>query len=100
MFVTHRSTYSFGNVIGNTNDIASDCNTITFDNFGDDDCQIFVNDLAHEHTGDFLLLKAGKSIDLGGNVDSVVKDKFDIVFVGLSANSGVNIIKETYQLLT
>lgn len=100
MLITHKSTYAASNVIVDTNSVASACNTITFDNYGDDDCKVYINDTAHAHTGAFMMIKAGKSIDLGGSIDSLVNDVFDFVFMNAVASKGVNIIKETYQLLT
>jgi len=100
MLITHRSTYAASSIIVSTNSIASACNTITLDNFGDDDVKVYINDTAHAHAGTYLYLKAGNSKDIGGSMDAYVNDIFDLVFMGVGNNPGVNILKETFLLLS
>lgn len=97
MLITHKSTFSASNVIVDTNSIASNCNSIEFDNYGDVDCKIYIND--NVHTGSYIYLPAGRSKSLGGNIESYVTDVYDIVFVG-DAAKGLNVIKEFYQIIT
>lgn len=101
MLATKRSVFSALNIAVDTESIASNCNSITFDNEGNCDCQIYINDTEHAHTGGHIFLGAGKSIDLGGRDDSVILDVFDIVFTSVDDQVQlVNVITETFQILT
>lgn len=100
MFVCQRSVFSALCVSDDTNAIASDCNSITFSNDGNLDCKIYINDSLHAHTGGYINLKSGKSIDLGGLDKSIIMDEFDIVFDNQTDDIKlVNIITETFQAL-
>jgi len=101
MKVTHKSTKTFTNVIIDTDHILSNVNTIIFDNAGTDDCKIFVNDTDHSHDGDYFYLQAGKAVTFGNMIDCVDQDFYDIVFLAAAgATKRINIIRETFQLLT
>jgi len=100
MKITHKITYAPDNIYNDTNSIASNCNTIVFDNYGEVDCEVYVNDTLHGHLGYRFYLKAGVSLRLGGLRDCICQDIFDIAFSGAGLGKGVNVIRETYQLLT
>jgi uncharacterized protein (DUF1697 family) len=94
MLITHKSTYTCVNVAINTAGIASNCNSITFDNAGDADAKIFM-------ASGNVILKAGKSIDLGQRVETIIMDTFSVEFIpAAGAVQLVNIIRETFQILT
>lgn len=95
MKVTHKSRYNCRSVEADTAQyITTNCNTITFDNVGDDDATITC-DFEPEN---YFFLPAGKSVTLGGRKDSILVDNFSILFADLAANKKVNVIKEIYQL--
>ncbi len=101
MQTAHRSLFSGENITEDTNSIPSGCNTITFDNYGSSNCKIFINDHESLHTGDYIVLQAGKMLILGNRYDIIVQDKFDIVFLPLEGSvNGINILRETIMLLT
>ena len=104
MLVTNRSTYQVNGVTQNQDGVATDCNSLTLDNYGEDDVKIYFNNTDPEHPEEipYMLLKAGKSIDLGGSIDSIIIDTLDFVFLFNvpQGAQGVNIIKETYLLLS
>jgi hypothetical protein len=99
MNITHRIKYAFGHVDADTNSIASDCDAMTFDNYGSQDVNIYSNDIGHIHGTDYIILKPGKSITLGNNPSAILLDIYDIVFSG-SGLKGCNLMKETYQILS
>ena len=101
MQTSHRSIFSGENFTIDTNSIPSNCNTITFDNYGTTNCKIYFNDPESSHLGDYIILQAGKMVIFGNKHDFVVYDKFDVEFIaGEGLINGMNIIRETIMLLT
>ena len=93
--------FSGENITEDTNSIPSGCNTITFDNYGSTNCKIFINDQESVHTGDFIILQAGKMLILGNRQNIIVQDKFDVVFLPSEGSvNGINILRESIMLLT
>jgi hypothetical protein len=61
---------------------------------------MYINDAENAHTGDYIVLQAGKVLIMGNRHDIVVMDKFDVVFEeGEGLVNGVNIIRESILLL-
>ena len=100
MQTAHRSVFSGENISVDENSIQSNCNTITFDNYGSSNCRIYFNDDASDHLGDYIVLQAGKVLILGNRPDIIIQDEFDVVFTaGDGLMNGLNIIRETIMLL-
>jgi len=100
MKITHKTTYTPENYYVDTNGITSNCNTIIFDNYGEDDAEVFINDTNNTLSGWRFYLKAGVAIRLGGLKDSICQDTFNIRFLGAGAAKGINVIRETFEILT
>lgn len=101
MKITHRASYDFQSIYGDENSISSNCNTLTFENCGEDNVEIYVNDTTHSHTGWHLFLQTGSSITIGGHRDCIIQDSYDFVFAGIiPTKQNVNIIRETFSILT
>jgi len=103
MLITHKSTYNVQNIIADISNTPSNCNSITFDNCGEDDCVIYVNFTSTQPANlQYILLKAGKNIDFGGSIETIIEDTFTLKFVNniWAATHSINIIRETFQILT
>ena len=101
MQITHKVSFDPRHVYDDTNDIETNCTTITFENYGETDCDVFFADTDHAHLdGSGLRIPAGTSITLGGRLDSILTDLLDLAFTRLDLVRGVNIIRETYSMLT
>lgn len=86
------STFTFDNINVDTSNIDSECHTISFENYGDDDCDLITN-------GTSRVLKAGASITLGGrDIEIICTDVFQISFAGVGTAPGVNVDRETINL--
>ncbi len=95
MLITHKSSYTCINVVIDTSGIVSNCNSICFDNAGNVDAKIHIN----FPTGGYILLKSGKSIDLGQRIETIIMDVFKIEFPIVSSGQCVNVTRETFQIL-
>lgn len=101
MLILYKTVYSAEHIYDDTNDVGSNCNTITFSNYGETDCDVFINDTDHQHLdGNGLRVPAGETISLGGRKDSIIQDVFDMAFIRNDLLRGVNVIRETYAILT
>ncbi len=101
MLILHKLVYSPDHIYDDTNDVLTNCNAITFSNYGETDLDVFFNDMAHQHLdGNCMRVPAGESITLGGSQDAIIQDVLDLVFTRNDLYRGVNIIRETYAILT
>ena len=99
MKISHKSTHRAENITADSQNITSNCNTISFSNCGSDDCKIYFNDAFLNHPEEYYFLRSGTILRLGNLVESIVQDTYDIVFMNASGKTQrVCIIRETFQL--
>jgi hypothetical protein len=73
--------------------ITSNCNSISFENYGSINAKIYINGSA-----DYNYLVAGMTKVYGDNPNSLVQDSFAIVF-DAGVGAGINISKESINVI-
>jgi hypothetical protein len=87
--ISYKSNYTPSLIIEDTSNIASNCNTVSFLNTGTETITITI----HGTLNSFILTQ-GQGKVLGGRLNSIVSDSFDVTFAG-GATPRLEIIKET-----
>ncbi len=93
MIIKYQTTYEGEIFTADELSVLSNCTTISFDNFGDEDINIY-----YDGGANYFTLKAGNSISLGGDKESKVTTSFKLDFAGGGDEPGVNVIRETIKM--
>ena len=84
-----------------TIDIKSDCQTIMFENIGETDCNVYIDDITHEHISkNTLRVLSGHALTLGNMADSIIQHVFDVVFDNIDTYKALQVVRESFALLT
>jgi hypothetical protein len=93
--ITHELTHDALHITGNQTNLESNCHAIMFDNVGEVDAEIFINNSSGQSK---IFLPAGGHITLGNNAEFIVKDKFNVQFTATGVRR-MNIVKQIIQRL-
>lgn len=92
--ISKKSTHVPTHIIVDAAELTSNCNTISFENYGNTAAKIYTN-----ANPDYNYLTPGMTKIFGGLPDVLVQDTFDIVFDVGAASKGINIMKEYINII-
>ncbi len=92
--IIQKSTHVLTHIVVDTVGITSNCNTISFENYGTQRAKISIPVAG----ADYNYIVSGMTKVFGGLPDTLVQDVFDVDFDAV-AGAGMNIVKETIEII-